>query len=167
MKPITFRTMAMGALATVMVAGAAAAQAPASPILNTLEVRKLVESNEPADNARLGAHFAALADRYAADAKRHEAMAQAFIAAPTRRTPANTAADHCKRLATLNKQSAETLRELAAHHEKLAAGAPSTSPKGAAPFLGGAGSPEPRRSSRPLPGKPARPPIIARWRSTS
>lgn len=64
-----------------------------SPILNALEVQKLVASTEPADNARLSAHFAALADRYMREATRHNAMAQAFIAAPTRRTPTNTAAD--------------------------------------------------------------------------
>ena len=140
MRTISIRSIAAGTLALVALAGTAAAQ---TPILNTLEVRTLVSSTEPADNARLSAHFAALADRYAADAKRHNAMAQAFIAAPTRRVPANTAADHCKRLAALNTKSAETLRELAAHHEKLAAGTVSTSPKGSARFQGGAGAPEP------------------------
>jgi hypothetical protein len=148
----------VGTLAAVTLAGAAAAQTPASPILNTLEVRKLVSSNEPTDNARLSAHFAALADRYAADAKRHDAMAGAFIAAPTRRVPANSAADHCKRLSALNRQSAETLRELAAHHDKLAVGAPSRAPKGAAPFLSGAGSPEPTEAElKALAGKASTP----------
>jgi hypothetical protein len=70
-------------------------------------------------------------------------MAQAFTAAPTRRVPANTAADHCKRLATLNTQSAATLRELAAHHEKLLAGTTTTLPKGGAVFQSGKGAPEP------------------------
>jgi hypothetical protein len=142
MRTIALRTLAAGTLTLVTLAGAAAAQTP-SPILNALEVRKLVESSEPADNARLSVHFAALADRYAADARRHTAMAQAFISAPARRTPANSAADHCKRLATLNAQSAETLRELAAYHEKLAAGVSSAPPKGAGRFQGGAGAPEP------------------------
>jgi hypothetical protein len=143
MRAISIRLIAVGTLAVVALAGAAAAQTPSSPILNALEVRKLVSSSEPADNARLSAHFAALADRYAADARRHNAMAQAFIAAPTRRVPANTAADHCKRLAALNTKSAQTLRELAAHHDKLAAGTPSTAPKGSARFGGGTGAPEP------------------------
>src|SRR3990172_8032698 len=143
MRTISSRLIAVGTLALVALAGAAAAQAPPSPIPTALEVRKLVSSTEPADNARLGAHFAALANRYAADARRHNAMAQAFIAAPTRRVPANTAADHCNRLAALNTQSAETLRELAAHHDRLAAGTPSTAPKGSARFQGGAGAPEP------------------------
>lgn len=143
MRTISIRLIAAGMLAVMALAGAAAAQTPASPMLNTLEVRKLVSSTEPADNARLSAHFTALADRHAADATRHNAMAQAFIAAPTRRVPANTAADHCKRLAALNTKSAETLRELAAHHDKLAAGTPSTAPKGSERFQGGAGAQEP------------------------
>lgn len=143
MRTISIRTWVVGALTLLTVAGTAAAQTASSPILNTLEVRKLVSSSDPGDNARLSAHFAALADRYAVDATRHKAMAQAFIAAPTRRFPANTAADHCKRLAALNTQSAETLRELATYHGKLAAGALSTPPKGAARFQGGAGAPEP------------------------
>jgi len=142
MRTISIPTLAVGTLALFTVAGAAAAQAP-SPILNALEVQKLVASSEPADNARLSAHFAALADQYATDARRHTAMAQAFIAAPTRRTPTHSAADHCKRLATLNTQSSETLRELAAYHEKLAAGIPGRSPKGGARFQGGVGAPEP------------------------
>jgi hypothetical protein len=142
MTTFTIRTLAMGALAVLLFVGTAASQT-ASPILNALEVRKLVGSSEPGDNARLRAHFAALADKYAADAKRHTAMAQGFVGSPTRRVPANTAADHCRRLAQLNTESADTLRELAAHHEKLAAGAPSIAPRGSARFQEGAGAPEP------------------------
>jgi hypothetical protein len=143
MRTLFIRTLAAAAVALTTVTGAAAGQTPVSPILNTLEVRKLVASTDPADNARLSAHFAALADQYAGEAKRHSAMAQAFIAAPTRRFPAHTAADHCKRLATLNTESAETVRELAAHHEKLAAGVATTLPKNGARFHAGAGAPEP------------------------
>ena len=70
-------------------------------------------------------------------------MAEAFIASPIRRTSANSAADHCKRLEQLNLRSAATLRELAAHHEKLAAGKGSGVPRGAARFEAGAGAPVP------------------------
>jgi hypothetical protein len=142
MKTISIRVVAGVALALAALANSANAQT-GSPILNALEVQKLVASTEPADNARLSAHFAALADRYMREATRHNAMAQAFIAAPTRRTPTNAAADHCKRLATLNKQSADTLHELAAYHEKRAAGAVATAPHEGARFQGGAGAPEP------------------------
>ena len=141
------RTNSIRIIASVVVTLAAfistaTAQTP-SPILNALEVQKLVASADPADNARLSAHFAALADSYAREASRHTAMANAFIASPTRRTPTNSAADHCKRLAGLNQRSADTLRELAAYHEKRAAGVAATAPKGAAQFHAGAGAPEP------------------------
>lgn len=142
MRPVHFRSLALALAAAVAFPALAVAQT-ASPILNALEVRKMVGSTNPADNERLSAHFAALADQYARDATRHDAMAQAFIAAPTRRTPANTAADHCKRLARLNRQSADTLRELAAYHGKRAAGAAAAAPKGGASFQAGAGAPGP------------------------
>src|SRR5262245_22993528 len=142
MKPVLFRSFALVVAVMAVLIGTAMAQT-GSPVLNTLEVQTLVASSDPADNARLSAHFAALADRYAREATRHNAMAQAFIAAPARRLPANTAADHCKRLATLNTQSAETLRELVVHHEKLAIGATTTLPKGGAVFQSGKGAPEP------------------------
>jgi hypothetical protein len=135
MRTISIRVVAGAALALTALVHTANAQT-ASPILNAVEVQKLVASTDPADNARLSAHFAALADRFTREATRHDAMAQAFIASPTRRTPTNTAADHCKRLAGLNRQSADTLRELAAYHEKRAAGAVPAVPKGA-------GAPEP------------------------
>jgi len=145
MRTVHFRplVLAAGAALTLATLLATANAQTGSPILNTLEVQKLVASTDPEDNARLGAHFAALADHYAREATRHDAMAQAFIASPTRRTPTNTAADHCKRLADLNKQSADTLRELAAYHDKRAAGVAATAPKGAARFQAGAGAPEP------------------------
>ena len=94
MRTVHFRPFVLAAGAALMLvtlANIATAQTP-SPILNTLEVQKLVASTDPADNARLSAHFAALADRYAREATRHDAMAQAFIASPTRRTPTNSAA---------------------------------------------------------------------------
>ena len=142
MTTFTFRPLAIGTLTLLMFGGTALSQT-ASPVLNTLEVQKLVGSNEPGDNAKLAAHFAAIADRYDADAKRHTAMAGAFIATPTRRVAANSAADHCKRLAQLNADAAKTLRELAAYHEKLAGGIVSPAPKGGGRFQAGTGAPEP------------------------
>jgi hypothetical protein len=143
MRRISIQMVAGVAMVLVTFASTAVAQTPSSPILNALDVQKMVASTDPANNERLSAHFAALADRYAREAARHNAMAQAFTAAPTRRTPTNSAADHCKRLATFNKQSADTLRELAAYHERRAAGAAVAAPKGAAPFHAGAGALEP------------------------
>ena len=69
-------------------------------------------------------------------------MSQSFTGNPGR-TVATGMSAHCKRLADLNTESATTVRELAAYHEKLAAGAPATPPRDAARFHGGAGAPAP------------------------
>jgi hypothetical protein len=132
----------MAAGAVLMLTGSVAAQEKPSAILNTAEVRQLVARAQPADNARLSAHFAALADRYAAEAKRHIAMSQSFGGNPSRNLGAGMSA-HCKRLADLNTQSATTVRELASYHRKLAAGAPATLPPGSEKFQTGVGGREP------------------------
>ena len=125
-----------------MLAGSATAQEKSSAILNTLEVRQLVARAEPADNARLSLHFSALADQYAAEARRHTAMAQGFVGNPSRNLGSGMSV-HCKRLADLNTQEATTLRELARYHNDLAGGNPTTPPAGAARFQSGAGAPAP------------------------
>jgi hypothetical protein len=159
MTTFTFRPLAIGTLAVLMFGGNALSQM-ASPILNTLEVQKLVASSEPGDNARLSAHFTALADRYEAEAKHHTTMAQSYVGNPNRSTSGGMSI-HCKRLAELNTVSATTLRALANHHQALAAGAASSAPAGGSRFQGGAGAPEPWQRRRP------RLPTIARSRSTS
>ena len=63
MKPVHFRSLAL-AIAAVAMTGVAAAQERPNALLNSLEVRQLVARAEPADNARLAAHFTVLADRY-------------------------------------------------------------------------------------------------------
>jgi len=142
MRTIHVRSLSIGAFALLAFAGSAAAQTPPSAVLNTLEVRKLVASAEPGDHARLSAHFAALADEYTTTARRHTAMSRAFDGNPNRQS-ATGMRDHARRLAELDAKSAATLRELAAHHDALAAGKPSNVPGGAARFEGGAGAPEP------------------------
>jgi len=141
MNTIHIRLLAFTA-AMLTVAGTAIAQERPAGLLNNLDVRELVARAEPADNARLSAHFTALADRYAAEAKRHVSMAQSFNGNPSRNLGSGMSA-HCKRLADLNTQSATTSRELAAYHEKLAGGTAATLPRDAARFQGGAGAPEP------------------------
>jgi hypothetical protein len=69
-------------------------------------------------------------------------MAQSFGGNPSRNVATGMSA-HCKRLADLNTQSSTTARELAAYHEKLAAGTTATPPRDAARFEGGAGAPLP------------------------
>lgn len=143
MRAIRLGVRSVGALISITFAASAPAQTTSSAVLNALEVRELIKRADPADHARLEVHFAVLAEQYAAEAKRHSAMAQAFIASPIRRTAANSAADHCTRLERLNLQSAATLRQLAAYHEGLGAGKATTKPRGAERFEGGAGAPTP------------------------
>jgi hypothetical protein len=142
MRTIRFRTLSMGALALLTFSGGVAAQTPPPAVLNTLEVRQLVERAEPGDHARLGAHFAAIAERYTVDARRHTAMSKAIGGNPNRQLATGSSARYT-RLAELDTQSAATLRELAVHHERLAAGTPSTVPLGSARFEDGKGAPAP------------------------
>jgi hypothetical protein len=141
MKTISFRSLAVGAIAVLAFTANAAAGTGSSGVLNVLEVRQLIARGDAADHARLAVHFAALADHYAADAKRHEALANAFVGSPSRYVARGN--PHCRRLAELNAQSAATLRELAEHHERLAAGVPSTVPRNNAAFEAGEGARDP------------------------
>lgn len=142
MKPRHFRSLTLATLALAVVAGNARAQDKPGGLLNTLEVRELVARAEPADHTRLAVHFAALADRYAAEANRHLSMAKSFVGNPNRSVGSGMSV-HCRRLAELNTQEATTVRELATFHEKLAAGTPASPPRGSARFEGGAGAPAP------------------------
>jgi hypothetical protein len=142
MRTVHFRCLVSAAVAILTMSGNVAAQDKPTVLLNTLEVRQLVARAEPEDNLRLSAHFSALSDRYTAEAKRHLSMSQSFVGNPSRNLGTGMSA-HCKRLADLNTESATTVRELAAYHEKLARGTSATPPPNAAPFHSGAGAPQP------------------------
>jgi hypothetical protein len=142
MRTLQIRSLSLPALAFLAFAGSASAQDKSPALLSTVEVQQLVKRAEPGDNARLAAHFTALAERYTADAKRHTEMSQSFIGNPSRSLGTGMSA-HCKELAALNTQAATTVSELATYHQKLAAGAAATAPTAGARFEGGAGAPEP------------------------
>jgi len=142
MRTVHIRSVSIAAIAVLTFARGVAAQEKPSRVLNTVEVQQLVQRAEPGDNARLAAHFTALAERYAAEAKRHTSMAQSFVGNPSRNLGTGMSA-HCKQLADLNTKSATELRELAAYHEELAAGAAAVPPAAGAHFEAGAGAPEP------------------------
>ena len=136
------RSLAIAVTALLMLASNAAAQENSSAILKRLKVRQLVTRSEPADHARLSAHYSALADQYVAEARRHTVMSQSFVSNPSRKFGSGMSA-HSKRLADLNTQQATTLRELAAYHNDLAGGKPATLPADAARFQNRAGAPAP------------------------
>jgi hypothetical protein len=119
---------------------AAVAAEPSSDLLTANQVRQLISSAQPADHARLRAHFEALSAKYTADAARHTAMARSAGGNPTRRSGGDPAGHH-NRLAALAKDSAGITRELATHHGQLAAGSASTAPRDSARFEKGGGAP--------------------------
>lgn len=126
---------------TLMLAAPAPAQTT-SGLLNSLEVKRLVTEGTPAANATLARHFAALADKYAAEAAAHTAMANAYTGNPNHSLSGNMGV-HCRKLADLATASAKAAREMVDYHNTLAAGAAAEAPKGAAAFDAGAGAPAP------------------------
>ena len=142
MRTVYVRSLSLAAVVILTNTGDATAQERPSGVLNSLEVRQLVARAEPGDHQRLRAHFTALGDRYAAEAKQHVSMSQSLIGNPSRTLGTGMSA-HCKRLADLNTQAASTVRELATYHDTLAAGSAATAPRDGARFEAGAGAPEP------------------------
>lgn len=128
-------------LALVAIATGAAAQ-DRTALLTSVEVKVLAARAQPNDHARLRDHFAALADKYALDARRHMAMAQVLTGNPNH-PPAVSPGVHHVRLADAATQSATTLRELSEHHGRLAAGQTSQVPVNSARFENGDGAPSP------------------------
>ena len=138
----TIHSLPLAMFAVLAVAGTAIAQDKPPALLSDVEVRQLVASAEPADCERLASHFAVLASRYAAEAKRHQSMAQASVGSASRPTQTGMSMSaHCKRLAQLNTDSATTLNELANHYRQPAAGAASSAPPDGARFEAGLGAP--------------------------
>ena len=140
MRTIFSRTFFAG-LALVAIATGAAAQ-DRTALLTSIEVKELVARAQPNDHARLRDHFAALADSYAVDAQRHKAMAQVVTGNPNHPPAVSPGVRHV-RLADAAAQSVTILRELSAHHGRLAAGLTSQTPANSAGFENGEGAPAP------------------------
>ena len=136
-----FSRLLIAATAVLAVAGPLSAQT-SSGVLNSLEVKRLVTEGTPAANATLARHFAALADKYGAEAAAHTAMASAYSGNPNH-SIAGSMGVHCKKLAELATDSAKTAREMVTYHTDLAAGAKPEPPKGASAFDTGKGASAP------------------------
>lgn len=130
--------MAAGLVAVAAVAGA---QAP-SGIVNSLVVKRLAATGTPEANQALAHHFAALADRYAADADQDRALASAFVGNPTR-TFGNAIDVHYARAAESATEWARAARDMARYHQQRAAGEKPIAPALIAFFDSGGGAPAP------------------------
>lgn len=135
------RAWECGATAVVLLALAVPAGAQSSNLLNALEVRRLVDGDQPADHIGLRDHFLALAVRYDNEARREDARARALPGNPNHPAPGHglQAAERAKQL----RLSAALVRELAVYHERVAAGVPAVAPEGAGRFHNGEGAPVP------------------------
>jgi hypothetical protein len=131
----------IGAVAVLVMASPLGAQT-SSGVLNSLEVKRLVSEGTSAANATLAKHFAALADKYTAEAKAHRANAGLYAGNPNH-WMAGSMSIHDRRLAELATESANIAREMAIYHTDLAAGATPELPKGGAAFDAGKGAPAP------------------------
>lgn len=115
-------TTLVGFVVTALLAPAiVAGQSQSGAILNELELRQALSGTDAPDHAKLTAHFTALADRYAADAVRHEAMAKSAPAGPQKGIGLDLRA-HCTSLAKRNKQLEASARELAKMHTSAVPG---------------------------------------------
>lgn len=135
--------LALAAGAAVLLSVHVGADGPVEPVLNALQVRDLVDSADPAAHARLEMHFATLANAYANEAARQRAIAAALPGNPNHWTGATL---QMGRLARRNAVTATTLRQLAAHHARLADGRASRPPADAERFEDGEGATPPTRS---------------------
>jgi hypothetical protein len=138
-----FSRLLIAGAAMLVITSPLAAQT-SSGVLNSLEVKRLVTEGTPAANATLAKHFAALADKYAAETAAHSAMASSYSGNPNHSLGGGMSI-HCKKLAELASASEKTAREMVTYHTDLAAGAAAKPPKGAAAFDAGQGSPAPNR----------------------
>ena len=143
MRTSSIRTMLAG-LAIVIFATAAAAQ-DRTALLTSVELKELVASGQRNDHARLRDHFAALADKYEADAQRHTAIGKSLTGNPNH-PPAVPPGARYARLAESETASAATLRELSVHHGHLAADQASQAPANSARFESGEGAPAPNEA---------------------
>lgn len=141
MRTHSFLMVIVMGLLVLGVAGSAVAQDKAG-LLTSIDVKRLVANAEPGDHASLRDHFEALANRYDQEAQRDRDFARVLAGNPNRRFGGSLGSKYL-RLADSASKSAATVRELAAHHGRLASGESSVAPADSARFEAGEGAPAP------------------------
>jgi hypothetical protein len=136
------RILIVAVAAVLLQSRAALAQAQPSDVLNTVELRQLVERAAPADHVRLRAHFEALAERYRREAIQHERMAQASAGQPAKSSNVGLVA-HCRSLAKADRELEKGAQALAAFHGGRAAGASVPPPANTRGLESGVGATKP------------------------
>jgi hypothetical protein len=127
-----FAAFALAAVLIPAPALGAGQTATTNPVLTELELRQALSGTGVADHGRLAAHFAALADRYATEAKRHEAMARTQPGASHKGIGPDLRV-HCRNLARLDTRLATSARALASLHATAAPGQAQPTPTSGLP----------------------------------
>jgi len=133
--PAMKRLFAMVLAVALVTAGTLAAQTT-SGVLNTLEVQRLVAAGTPAAHVALSSHYMALAEMFATQAARFDALARAPSGAPNHPVTMGVNARHVSQAQAAMALS-ERAREMAAYHQFLSIGAPAAPPVDRATFDGG------------------------------
>jgi hypothetical protein len=140
MGTIVSRTMSAVLALVALTTGAAAQDRPR--LMTSIEVRELASSERAADQERLHDQFAALADKYATDARRYRAFGSTVTGNPNH-PPAVPPGARWTRAADQADAAAIVVRKLSEHHGRLAAGRPSQAPAESERFDAGEGAPPP------------------------
>lgn len=93
---------------------------PAMPMAQVEVVQLIETAKTPADHQKLSRQFAAESVRFTEDADRHAAMSAGYRANPNR--GGENPAVHCDRFVQQVREAAAIARDLAAYHERVAAG---------------------------------------------
>ncbi len=92
------------------------------------EVKSLIASAKTReDHQKLASYYSSEADRFAAEAKEHEAMAEAYHRNPpmlASKHPMAIGEDHCRYVAERLREASAKMQDLAAKHEEAAKSVP-------------------------------------------
>ncbi len=120
-------TVAVVALAALVISSVSTAQAAESKHLSKKQVKTLVATaKSPADHLQLARYYSAEADRLEVEAKEHDELAEVYRksatsqAAAMKNPMAPNSAGHCEYFAKAVREAAKSARDLAAAHEQMA-----------------------------------------------
>lgn len=121
-RKLTWAAVALAGLITLFLGSGSHMDAAQPKRLTSKEAKTLVlTAKTPADHMRLAGYFKAEADRFEAEAKEHEEMAEAYRNNPLPKNLQGPGTiSHCEILVKSGREMAKAARELAAAHEQMA-----------------------------------------------
>jgi hypothetical protein len=122
-RTITILSLAL-ALTVAAFAQGAPAQQPKPEHLSKQQLNTLIaDAKTPAEHQRIAQYFDAEAAKYAAEAKEHEGLAQAYLKsgpASAKYPGGMQTFSHCESMSKSLQKAAENARQLASDHQQMA-----------------------------------------------